>query len=246
MGVEGIGKTGFALQFPKPVKVLSINEAGFEDLDLIDEVPEGCSNVRIKDWRHFKEEIDDPSPATIVVDSSSGLQQILFDFIIRTKYDNNEEEFFSFYKGPRQVAPRYIEELCTTFENLRNLGKNVLVLSHTDNDLFRNPDGLDYTKVEINMDKGPREPLVNWSQSILYMCMDTGTERVTKSKGDKAVEGKMRQGDVRVIKCSKSMTYTSKNKLKLPPVIPMGDSAEDAFMNFFQKLPPKIQASLTS
>lgn len=245
MGPEGIGKTGFSLQFPKPLKCLSIKEEGYEDLDIIDEVPSGCSNVVVKDWRQLMKELDDTDPSTIVIDSTSGLQQILFEHSIQVDFDGKEGAFFDFYKGPRQYAPRYIMDLCNMMSNLRSIGTHILILSHTETDMFKNPEGLDYSKVEIAMDKGVREPLVKWTQSILYMAMDTGTNQVTRMEKGVAKEAKMNTGDRRVIRCDKSMTYTSKNKLKLPPVISMGTSANEAYANFFEKLPPKIQQSLS-
>lgn len=245
MGIEGVGKTGFALQFPKPLKCLSVKEEGYEDLDIIGEVPEGCENVVVKDWRQFRKELEDTSPATIVIDSTSGMQQILFEHCIQVDFEGDQDKFMDFYKGPRQVAPRYMMAMCDMLSSLRAIGTHILVLSHTETDVFKNPEGVDYSKVEIDMDKGIRQPLVKWAQSILYMTMDSGTSQVTRMEKGVAKEAKMNSGDKRVIRCDKSMTYTSKNKLKLPPVISMGSSAQEAYQNFFAKLPPKVQQSLS-
>lgn len=243
-GPPGIGKTSFALQFPKPLKCLSLHEAGYDDLELIDEVPEGCTNINCEDYNEFLRELQSGDAPTKVVDSTSGLQQLLFDHVCEKEYGGDFDAFLAYYKGPRMSCPRYVAKLETVLENLRRQGTNVIFLSHSKVETVRNPDGLDYNSISLDIDEGIRSTLIKWSQSILYMTMSTFEERITKEKGGKAIEAKMSNEDRRVIRCSQSLTYTSKNKLKLPPLIPMGANAQETFARFRSKLPQSLQQVL--
>lgn len=245
-GTEGIGKTSFALQFPKPLRCLSINEPGYVDLEDVGEVPDGCSNIEIETLPQLKKELSHKTDAaTIVVDSLSGLQELIFEELIETKFGGSADDFFSYYKGPRQHAPIVAGELCQLFENLRNVGKHILLLAHDCTDLVKNPRGLDYTTIELAADIGIRDVFKKWAQCILFMTLDPSVARVTKEQRKVAIEGKMEDEDMRVMFTQKSLVHSAKNKLHLPILIPLGGSAQEAYKNFTSKLPPNFKEMLT-
>src|SRR5690606_39020004 len=102
-GGEGIGKTGTALQFCLlgPLTCFSIGESGYSDLELIDEVPDGCINVNIHTWTDLRNNIKKINEGVIVIDRLSGLQKILFEHVCKTVYNNNWDDFTSYWKGQR-------------------------------------------------------------------------------------------------------------------------------------------------
>ena len=246
-GTEGVGKTSFALQFPKPLKCLSINEAGFIDLADVGEIPEGAKNVEITSWPQLRSQLKTDCPEkTIVIDSGSGLQQLLFEHVTEAVYEGDTESFLSYYKGPRMHCPQQASELTMLFENLRAKEKNVLFLVHDTTEKVQNPRGIDYDTVDLEMDKGIRDVFKKWAQCILFMGLDPNIARITKSdKTRSPIEGKMQDDDIRIMFTTKSLVHSAKNKLHLPPVIPLGSSAPEAYKNFVSKLPPNFKEVLS-
>lgn len=244
-GTEGIGKTTFAAEFPKKLTCLSIRETGMEDLIELGEVPDiFVTNINIENWSHLVSCVRSCKDQTLVLDSGSGLQRVLFDHVCQERFDGEYDEFMSYYRGPRQDCPQYLDRLCSDLELQRSKGTHLIVLAHSKVETFKNPKGLDYQTMEIDMDEGIRSVLKKFMANILYMDLDPGIERVTKSQKKQAVEAKMREGDVRAIFTQKSLTHVAKNKLGLPVVIPMGTSSEEAYDNFVAELPQMYKEEL--
>lgn len=244
-GTEGIGKTGFSLQFPKPLKCLSIEEAGFVDLNDIDEVPDGCTNINVDSYSQLYKELSHKmEEQTVVIDSALGLQNLITEHSCKEDYNGNWEEFHSYYRGLRVSSPKYASELCQRFENLRNVGKNVILLGHSTTTTFKNPSGPDYDQVEINMDVGVREVFKKWAQCIFYFSLEATIlpTKMNKQSGT-VLQGKATDSD-RMILTSKSPVHSSKNKLRLPEYVSMGSTALEGYTNFVSKLPQNFQEML--
>lgn len=245
IGTEGVGKTTFACEFPKPIRVESLYESGVEDfIELGKMNPKSILNTQHDSYHEMKISVTRSTEPTLVIDSTSGLQRLLFDYIIQEDHDGNADSFYAYYKGPRQEAPKYASDFCNLLENKRRQGQNVIVLSHAKDTIVKNPRGVDYTSTDIDLDEGIREVFKKWAANILFMTVDPGIERVTKTVKNQATEAKMKEDDLRVMFTQKSLIHCAKNKLDLPPVIPMGSSSEQAFENFCQYLPPLYKDKL--
>ena len=242
-GSEGIGKTSFALQFEKPLKCLSLRESGFDDLEDVGEVPEECVNINVDSHKTlFKELRSLQDFATVVIDSTSGLQRIVFQHIIDTCYNGATDKFNAYYTGPRQDGPIFMGEVCQQFDLIRAKGCNVIVLGHRRVQDMKNPMGADYNSNVLQMDESAREVMVNWAQATIFMTLDISITTTTKTNKERQVTaGKASDVDNRVMYTQMSPAYQAKNRLHLPPVIPMGNSAQQAFKNFVSKLPDNIK-----
>jgi hypothetical protein len=249
-GQSGVGKTSFALQFSKPLKCITLKpEAGYVDLDDIGKVPEGCVNIDAESYQEVKICLSRATEKTLVIDSLHGLQNSIFQYSIEKDYEGDAEEFYSYFKGPRTQAPKYAEELCTVFENLRTQGKNVILIAHSTQEKVKNPRGVDYDTIDLDADKGIRDVFKRWAQSILYLCVDSNVERYTKFIGNKnqkkPIEAKMKDEDYRMIFTGQSLVHAAKNKLNLPPYISAGDSEEETYANFLAALPQNFKEMLS-
>lgn len=245
VGTEGVGKTSFAAEFPKPIDFYSMSETGCEDLiDLGKISDQFVTDYVIDSFQELLTRIRNSQARTIVLDSVSGLQRVIFNYCASEDYGGDYDAFLDYYKGPRQQCPAYADQLCSLLENKRREGVHVILLAHTKVETIKNPKGLDYTTFEIDADEGIRSVFKKYMANILFMDLDPGTERVTKSLKGKAIEAKMKDHDIRVIFTQKSLTHTAKNKLDLPLVIPMGDSPEEAYDTFVDKLPPLFKDQL--
>lgn len=245
MGVEGVGKTTFASEFPKPLTCFSIFESGFEDFMEMGIIsPKFNEHIECDSYGEMIVKINRCQSKTIVVDSLSGYQSLLFEYLIQTNYNGDADKFYDFYKGPRLASPPFANTFCNHLENKRKQGHHIVVLAHEENSLFHNPRGLDYNKSEIAIDKGIREIFMHWAPNILFMALDPGIQAISKEHKGVAKEAKMREDDVRVIFTRKSLVHSAKNKLNLPSVIPMGETSTEAFDNFVSYLPDYYKQQL--
>lgn len=252
-GVEGIGKTEFSLQFPKPLRVLSCRETGYLDLLDLGVVPNECENEQVENWSEYINELrqgDDVK--TLVTDSLSGVAQFMKDDILEKVYkgeSNPLRAFGSFSEGWRVHGPIWAEKIETEATKLRNKGVNVIFIGHTKIEKSKNIVSADYQSAMLNMESWPRDVLTKWAQAVLFMTMDFEL-RVTKSWKGKTTEAKVEGGledEVdRVIYTTKHPSHSAKNRLNLPPYISMGESAKEAYSNFVKELPPNFQKELSN
>ncbi len=252
-GVEGIGKTSFSLQLPKPLRMISVNECGYEDLDDIGAIPDGCENVNISSFPELLKEMRESTDVkTLVIDSLSGVSQLMKDDILRNIYsteDNPAQKYGSFSEGDRIHAPDCAQRVENAGTVLRNKGINVILLGHTRIEKSKNVVATDYQSAGIDMGNWARNVLTKWAQAVLFMDMDFKL-RITKKwkqvPTEAKVVGDLNEEVARIIYTSKHPSHAAKNRLNLPTYIQMGSSAEEAYANFLAVLPEKIKENLTN
>lgn len=243
-GMPGIGKTSFALQFPKPLTCLSIKETGYDDLELIGEVPEGCENVEIEDWEELLSFSKKCSDKTVVYDSTSGLQQILFEHVIAETYEGDAARFSSYSQGPRIDAPVAMSELESHLNYMRSKGTNVILLGHMKTEDMPNSMGPNYMSHVLDMDKGIRGLLTKWAQATLFMSVDIEQQQAVRSHKGQVISAKAKDVDDRLMHCQNAPGHIAKNRLGLPPYVSMGHSPKEAYENFKKKVHPNVAKDL--
>lgn len=243
-GGEGIGKTSLALQFSHlgPLTCLSVGESGFEDLEVTGEVPDNCTNVTIKSWEQLLKETKGFDGNVLVIDSLSGLQTILFDYVCRSVYDNDWDKFTSYWKGQRVDSPIFLGNYLELLDDYRHNGIHVVLIGHMVTTTESNTLGADYLSHVIDMDQGDkgglRSLVTKWAQAVLFMNIDVAITRATELAKDRTVmEGKAKDDDNRLIYTTKAPGHSAKNRLKLPPLINMGEAPEEAFRNLWKEMP---------
>jgi hypothetical protein len=247
-GTEGVGKTSLALQFKKEISVLSVNENGYANLEMVGDIPDGCDNTDIESWPELIKYVKAAKDySTLVIDSMSGLQQLMADYILKQHYhdkDDPQKAFASFSEGYRCHAPFYAEQLCNELTYLNTRGVNTILIGHSKMEVVKNPTGNDYNATVIDMESWPRAVFKKWASAIIYMTLDLEVA-VTKTWKGKPTEGKakadLESESERIMYTTKHPSHEAKNLLKLPPYIYMGESPEEAYKAFINKLPPVLQ-----
>jgi hypothetical protein len=246
-GSEGVGKTSLGLQFAHlgDLLCLSVKESGFEHLEIIGEVPKNAKNVEIESWEDLCEQTS-KAPKVLVIDSLSGLQQMLFEFVCRTCHKNSWENFTSYYKGQRVDSPPILARYLDILDHLNKKGTHVILIGHMVTTSEPNTLGADYLCHTIDMDQGDkgglRSLVTKWAQAVLYMDIEVAITRVTERAQDKTVmEGKAADRDRRLIYTTKAPGHAAKNRLSLPPIVPMGTSPQEGFTNLWQAMPKVYQ-----
>jgi len=246
-GIEGIGKTTFALQFPKPMAVLPLREPGFSNLEMMGDVPPGAIASNIKTYEDLTTSLQYLEAKTIVIDSISGFQEMLIEHVVQNDYNGSRSHFDSYSQGLRKTCPQYVASFIDQLEFQVKKGTNIIIIAHRQVDVDPDASGPD-TKIVIPYgDHAIYGPFLKWASAILFMSGKKEIEIATKTtgRGDnfQVLEGKAGRVS-RMMYTSFSGNHVAKNLLHLPPVIAMGGSAADSYKLFLEALPPKLQEML--
>jgi len=246
-GREGMGKTSLGLQFPGPVHCMSIGETGYQDLEVVGQVPENSLNYIITSFQQLAQAITKVTKGTILIDSTKGLQGKIFEHVCQQFYKNDWMQFNSYSKGPRQESPVVFQQFLDLCTNKTNDGVNIILLGHVGTTTMANSMGPDYISHIINLDDndkglGMRSVLTAWAGFIFFLNLSIDINRVTDSaKGGLAMEGKAREDDNRVIYTTVSAAHQAKNRWGMPPIINMGKSPQEAWKNLSKHFPEAIR-----
>lgn len=240
-GAEGVGKTSFAAQFPKPLLMLGIKESGYQDLEEAGDMPPGIEFQYLNDWNKFLKILKEADEyKTVVIDGISGLQQILFDYVKQTMYSNDTAKFTAYYSGPRQSSPLVFMEIENILENLRQVGTNVILLGHMKTEQVPNALGQAYSTHAPDMDEGIRGIITKWAQAILFMNLDVSFESKQSNKKGGVADDKSH----RLMYTTKAPGHWAKNRIGLPDYIGLGESPSQAYENFVRSLKPQYKEHL--
>lgn len=212
-GVEGIGKSTLASQFPEAV--ILDTEDGTNHIDV--------ARVRCDDWATLEgsmhELARDPQGfRTVVIDSIDWAERHLVDHLL-AKANKRSIEDFGFGKGYTMVAEA-MGRLLTVADTLIDRGLNVALVGHTMVKRTSPPD-LDegYDRFELKLTKQSGPLVKEWADAIIFANYRT-----------KVVEGadgrmKARGGKERVLHTERAAAWDAKNRFGLPAELPMSIEA---------------------
>jgi hypothetical protein len=208
-GVEGIGKSTLASQFPNAVvldtedgtnhlDVARVSVASWADL-------EGALHELIRDNQGFK---------TVVIDSIDWAERLLIDHLLK-KANKRSIEDFGFGKGYTMVAES-MGRLLSVCDSLIDHGVNVVMVGHSTVKRVSPPDmdeGYDRYELKLTKQSGPL--VKEWADCILFANYRTklvaGEDGRTRAKG----------GRERVLHTERTAAFDAKNRYGLAPELPM-------------------------
>lgn len=234
-GVEGVGKTSFAAQAPKPIFIMTRGETGL--LTLID-------NGLIQETEHFKpvdswltlmqcldylllsEEAS--SYRTLVIDTMNGAERLCFEHLANSHF-KGWEAFMSYGRGPDMAQEEWIKFL-TLLDKVRETRRLAIIcLTHTKVKTFKNPEGDDYDRYTPDMHEKTWGLSHKWADVVLFGNYETFAK---KNKGE--LKAKAVQSTRRLFYTQRTAAWDAKNRLNLPAEIEQGNSASDAWRAFFE------------
>jgi hypothetical protein len=235
-GVEGIGKTSFASQAPRPIFLMARGETGLESL---------IDSGRVAETPHFPESrtwadvlgavqtlITQPHEyRTLVIDALGGIERLCHEHVCAVNFNNDwsDKGFASYGKGPEVSLPVWLE-LLSLLDRLRAERKMAIIgVAHTKVKTFKNPEGPDYDRYTVDLHEKTWGLTHKWADMVLFANYFTAT---SKDKGDARAKGV--GGQDRVIYTERHAAWDAKNRSGLPAEIEMGNSAETAWGNFMQ------------
>jgi hypothetical protein len=212
--VQGIGKSTWAASAPSPVFIQT--EKGLDDIG-VDRFP------LAKSWNEVKAQLaqlcgTDHHYKTVVVDSLSALEPLIWEELCATKNVKNIEDF-GYGKG-YVLALNYWRELTLALTYLQeSKGMNVILIGHSRVTRYENPSTDPYDRFEINIHKSASALIQQWSDEVLFANYEVFTIEKT---GDFNKKRTLATGDgSRKIFTSERPAYKAKNRLNMPESIPM-------------------------
>jgi len=210
-GVEGIGKTTLAAQWPNPL--ILDTEDGSKRID--------CARAVIHDWLALQSAMldlagDAQGFETIVIDSIDWAEQLLRKHLEK-KLGKPVDEM-PYGRGFGILAEQF-GQLIAQADGLVAAGLNVLFVGHSEVKRCTPPD-LDegYDRYEVKLSKKVAPIVKEWADLILFCNYKT-----------KLVEGadgrKKGRGKERVMYAERTAAWDAKNRYGLPGELPMGIDA---------------------
>jgi len=210
-GVESVGKSTFAAQFPKPL-FLDI-EGGTAHLDV--------DRVAVDSWKQLGEcitEVGKTDYGTVVIDSADWAERLAVEDLLAANKKQSVEDF-GFGKGWVMAAEK-MSRFLGALDRLIEGGKNVVVIAHSKVQRTEPPDILAaYDRYELKLSKQSSPLVKEWADELWFFRFKT--KSVTNDGGKaKGIGGKER-----VIYTTHSAAYDAKTRSGLPDEIPMEWSA---------------------
>jgi hypothetical protein len=206
-GVESVGKTTFAAQFPTPL-FLDI-EGGTAHLE--------TDRVEIQSWKELNtalKEVVNTDYQTVVIDSADWAERLCVEDLLFTTKKTSIEDF-GYGKGWVQVAER-MSRLLTALDSLIAIGKHVVLLAHSKVQRVEPPDLMTaYDRYELKMSKQSSPLVKEWADELWFFRFKT---KVVESENGKA---KGTGGKQRIILTTHSAAYDAKTRSGLAEELPM-------------------------
>ena len=206
-GVESVGKSTFAAQFPKPL-FLDI-EQGTSHLDV-----DRCD---IGSWKQLTDSLTECRSSdykTIVIDSADWAERLCIEDLLASSKKTSIEDF-GFGKGWVMVAER-MSRMLASVDTLIDAGKNVVLIAHSKIVRFEAPDALAaYDRYELKLSKQSSPLLKEFADELWFLRFKTKVSTTDTGRG-KGIGGKER-----ILLTTHSAAYDAKTRSGLAEELPL-------------------------
>lgn len=208
-GVAGVGKTTFAAHAPNPIVLCA--EQGAEEMDV-------ARTPLLETWEQLGDVLavlrePEHEYKTLVVDSTTSLERLLHEYLCRTNGWRSMDEL-AFGKC-HDAAIKEWRALIQSMDFLRRSRQmNIILIGHSSTKPFKNPEGEDFDRYELCLNKKAAEELTNWCDAILFARYELFT-----AENKKRIRGV--STGARIIHTQWNAAFTAKNRYSLPETLPL-------------------------
>jgi hypothetical protein len=221
-GVESVGKSTFAAQFPRPF--FFDVEGGTAHLNTDRGEIEDAADLE----KSIREYISSDYQ-TLIIDSIDWAERLLVDQLL-AEHKKKSVEDFGYGKGYVMAAEKMVR-LLSLLDLAIDAGKNVVLIAHAQVRRAEPPDLLAaYDRYELKLEKKAAPLVKEWADELWFFKFKTKTVE-SESGRSKGVGGKER-----IILTTHSAAYDAKTRSGLAEELPM---AWDSVAHLFAKLTEK-------
>jgi hypothetical protein len=218
-GVDGVGKTTFGADAPKPIFLGAedgtghLNVARFPApeswLDILDAV-----RTLTNEEHDFK---------TLVVDSLDWVEPHIWQYVCDAAGVNGIEDIGGGFGKGYTAALDLWRQLLSALERLQSAkGMHVILIAHSLIKLFKNPEGDDFERYTIKLNDKAAGLCREWSKAVYFANYETFAVK-EKSKRVKGVST-----GARLLYTQRTAAYDAKDRYGLPESIPLSWAEFDA------------------
>lgn len=215
-GIEGIGKSTLASQFPAPLFIDTEGGTAHMDVARLPVPPT---------WEELKEMITripkDPAVddfGTIVIDTVDWAEMLCIEYVCK-KHDKTNIESFGYGTGYTYVREEF-EQFIKSLNEIIAAGLNVVLTAHAQIRKFEQPgEAGAYDRYELKLGKrtaSQTAPIIKeWADMLLFINYETKVYNVNGTEKYRATGGK------RTVYTTHTPAYDAKNRHELPPSFPL-------------------------
>lgn len=223
-GVEGIGKSTFGAQAPKPIFIQT--EDGLNEIDCdkfplatrYDEVIAALADLR-------REEHD---YETVVIDSLDWLERLVFDKLCAEHNAPSIEHVAGGYSKGYTLALSYWREVIEHLNALRNQrGMVVLLIAHSKVERFEDPESSPYDRYSPRLHKHAAALVSEWCDAVLFATRKMRTQSEDAGFGRKRTTAHAigKAGGERILRCVGGPSCVAKNRYGITEELPLSWAA---------------------
>jgi hypothetical protein len=219
-GVEGWGKTSLVAYANNPAIIMVGGETGYDTLLSAGRVP-SVDAVKVTTWQDLLAVVDDVAGAgygVLGIDAMGGAERLCHELVCARDFKNDwgERGFGSFQKGYDVSVTEWLN-LLAKLDKVRESGTNIVMLSHSKVQTFKNPMGADYDKYVADCHAKTWSVTHKWADAVLF-C--TFVSIVDKAKPTDR-KGKGIGNNERTIYTEHRDAFDAKNRFGMPESIDM-------------------------
>lgn len=213
MGPEGVGKSTFGANAPKPIFVGA--EDGTAQLDVA-RFPSPTSLQDVRDAVHVLTN-EKHDYETVVFDSLGWIEPLIWAHVCTAAGVATIEEVGGGYGKGYTAAVDHWRTFLASLERLRKAKPmHVIFLAHTHAKTFKNPTGEDYDRYVMNINEKAAGPIYQWCDAVLFANWETFIKEDKKSKRVKGVGV-----GARIVYTERAAAWDAKNRYNLPEELPL-------------------------
>lgn len=213
-GVQGVGKSTWAATSPNPIFVQT--EDGLGEID--------CAKFPLS--RTFADVIAQLAELrsaahefkTVVLDSLDWLERLIWQEVCTAENVNNIEKI-GFQKGYTFALNQWRKFLEALDDLRRDRGMAIVLIAHTKIEKFQTPEDSAFDRFSPRLHKVAAAVVMEWCDEVFFATYSTTTD----PKKVRGVEPE------RVMRTTEGPTHVAKNRLKMPPELPLEWAAYEYF-----------------
>jgi hypothetical protein len=223
-GVEGIGKSTFGAQAPKPIFIQT--EDGLDEIDC-DKFPLAATYdevvgalVELRNQQHDYE--------SVVIDSLDWLERLVWDKLCAANNVNSIEKVDGGYSKGYTHALTYWREIIDHLNVLRSArGMVVVLIAHSKVERFEDPESSPYDRYSPRLHKHAAALVSEWCDAVLF-----ATRKIRTQSEDAGFNRKRtiahaigKDGGERILRCVGGPSCVAKNRYSITEELPLSWAA---------------------
>lgn len=219
-GVEGIGKSTFGSQAPKPVFIQTedgLDEIACDKFPLaktFDDVALALGELRTQPHDY----------ESVVIDSLDWLERMIWDKVCQDTGAKNIEKADGGYARGYMHALSYWRELVEQLNQLRSgFGMVVLLIAHAKVEKFDDPESSPYDRYSPRLHKHAGSLLGEWVDAVLFATrrMRTQSEETGFGRKRTIAHAIGKDGGERILRCVGGPSCIAKNRYGITDDLPL-------------------------